>query len=100
MAMIALEPMPDESLGSDDRDVVSISELIADLSVNDARRLRQLISNHARYTGSPRAKHILDHWVEMLPKFRKVMPVEFRRVLAELAEQSKSAADSAVPAEE
>ncbi len=45
----------------------------------DAERLHQLIANHARYTGSRRARDILDHWSEMLPKFRKVMPVEYRR---------------------
>jgi glutamate synthase (NADPH/NADH) large chain len=100
MAMIELEPVPDESLGSDGRDTVAISELLVDLTANDARRLRTLIANHARYTGSPRAQYVLDHWVETLPKFRKVMPVEFRRALAELAEQEAEAAEAAVAAGE
>ena len=34
--------------------------------------------------GSPRAKEILDHWAEYRPKFRKVMPVEYRRALEEM----------------
>ncbi len=93
MAMIELEPVPDGSLGTEDRDVVSTSELIADLTANDARRLRTLVQNHARYTGSPRAEMILDNWVEMLPKFKKVMPVEFRRALAELAQREKEAGE-------
>ena len=50
-------------------------------------RLRQLISNHLRYTGSSRAKQILDNWAEYLPKFVKVMPVEYRRALEEMARQ-------------
>ena len=58
-------------------------------------RLRQLIDNHARYTGSDRARHILEHWETFLPKFRKVMPVEYRRALAELA----AAGGAAVAAE-
>ena len=100
MAMIDLEPVPDESLGSDDTDIVSIAELVADLSANDARRLRRLVESHAHYTGSPRAKYILEHWVDMLPKFRKVMPTEFRRALAELARKQDHDADAALAAGE
>ena len=50
----------------------------------DAERLHQLIANHASYTGSARAKMILANWTDFLPKFRKVMPVEYRRALEEL----------------
>ena len=32
-------------------------------------------------TGSPRAKWILENWGEMLPKFVKVFPHEYKRVL-------------------
>ena len=32
-------------------------------------------------TGSPRAKWILENWDEMLPKFVKVFPHEYKRVL-------------------
>ncbi len=100
MAMIELEPVPDESLGSDDRDIVSMSEIVSDLTANDARRLRSLIQNHARYTGSARAQFVLDNWVDMLPKFRKVMPIEFRRALAELAQREEEAAEAALAAGE
>jgi glutamate synthase (NADPH/NADH) large chain len=60
-------------------------DVMGDMSRHDAERLHQLISNHARYTGSDRARHILENWETFLPKFRKVMPVEYRRALAELA---------------
>ncbi len=43
-----------------------------------------MISNHLHYTGSTRAKEILDRWSEYRPKFRKVMPVEYRRALEEM----------------
>jgi len=59
-------------------------DVMADMSRFDAERLHQLIANHARYTQSQRAKEILDNWARYLPKFRKVMPVEYRRALAEL----------------
>jgi glutamate synthase (NADPH/NADH) large chain len=46
-----------------------------------------LIVNHAEHTGSARAKAILANWTEMMPKFRKIMPVEYRRALKELLAQ-------------
>ena len=67
-------------------------DVMGDMSRHDAERLHQLISNHARYTGSTRARHILENWEAFLPKFRKVMPVEYRRALAELAAQGGAVA--------
>ena len=64
-------------------------DVMHDMSRFDAERLHQLIANHARYTGSTRARRILEDWDAYLPKFRKVMPVEYRRALAELAAHSE-----------
>ena len=66
-------------------------DVMSDMSRFDAERLHQLIANHARATGSSRARRILENWEECLPKFRKVMPVEYRRALAELAASSGGA---------
>ena len=46
--------------------------------------MHRLIDNHARYTGSTRAREILDNWDQYKTKFRKVMPVEYRRALKEM----------------
>jgi glutamate synthase (NADPH/NADH) large chain len=59
-------------------------DVMEDMTRFDAERLHQLIANHARYTGSSRAETILNAWTEYLPKFRKVMPVEYRRALQEM----------------
>jgi len=48
----------------------------------DAELIALLIARHAELTGSPRAKWILDNWDTMLPKFVKVFPHEYKRVLA------------------
>jgi glutamate synthase (NADPH/NADH) large chain len=91
MAMIELEPIPSENQaleknGHQGNDLESHGLVdIADITKNDEARLRQLISNHLHYTGSSRAKLILDNWAEYLPKFVKVMPVEYRRALEEMA---------------
>ena len=62
-------------------------DVMSDMTRFDAERLHQLISNHARNTGSTRAQEILDNWDAYKGKFRKVMPVEYRRALAELMAQ-------------
>ncbi len=43
--------------------------------------LRQLVQQHADYTQSQKAATVLAHWEEMLPKFVKVMPKDYKRVL-------------------
>jgi glutamate synthase (NADPH/NADH) large chain len=47
----------------------------------DVELIQLLIARHAELTESPRAKWILDNWETMLPKFLKVFPHEYKRVL-------------------
>ena len=44
----------------------------------------QLLANHYKYTGSTRARDILDNWATYRTRFVKVMPVEYRRALREM----------------
>jgi glutamate synthase (NADPH/NADH) large chain len=60
-------------------------DVMQDMTRQDAERLHQLIARHAHYTNSTKAKTILENWSTYQPKFRKVMPVEYRRALAEIA---------------
>jgi len=60
-------------------------ELEAVDNESDVKELHALISNHYRYTDSPVAKRILDDWQESLQQFVKVMPTDYKRVLAERA---------------
>jgi glutamate synthase (NADPH/NADH) large chain len=60
---------------------------ISDLTSGDTERLQKLIRNHAKLTGSKRAEAILADWAKYRPMFRKVMPVEYRRALAELEKE-------------
>ena len=46
--------------------------------------LKKLIEDHHRWTGSLRARHILDHWTESRGKFVKVFPNEYKRALGEM----------------
>ncbi len=48
--------------------------------------LRQMIQRHADYTGSQKALKVLDNWDAMLPKFVRVMPKDYKRVLQAIKE--------------
>ena len=50
--------------------------------------VRDLIARHAELTGSTRAQAILEDWKQYRGKLIKVMPLEYRRVLAEQKQQS------------
>ena len=47
----------------------------------DEGRLLALITRHAELTHSPRARWIIENWEQMLPKFVKVFPQEYKRIL-------------------
>ncbi len=50
----------------------------------DELQLKRLIEDHHKWTGSLRARHILDHWNESRAKFVKVFPNEYKRALGEI----------------
>jgi glutamate synthase domain-containing protein 2/glutamate synthase domain-containing protein 1/glutamate synthase domain-containing protein 3 len=77
-AMVELGPVEDEPIAAN-------VDIDGDLLAHDAARLRQLLVNHMNYAGSTRAKEILDKWETYLPKFVKVMPVDYRRALMDMA---------------
>ena len=97
MAMVELEPMPAEEeinarVYHHARDLEShgLVEVMSDMSQFDAARLYLLISRHAHFTGSTVAKKILGDWSTWYPKFRKVMPVEYRRALNEMKAEARA----------
>ncbi len=60
--------------------------------VADEVALKKLIEDHHRWTGSLRAREILDNWSAQLPKFVKVFPHEYRRALTEKGAQQEATA--------
>ena len=97
MAMVELEHVPEEEelnerLNHQGGDLTGHGrvDVMSDMTRYDSERLHRLIDNHARYTGSTRAREILDNWDQYKTKFRKVMPVEYRRALKELQSQNEN----------
>ncbi|HRC42800.1 MAG TPA: glutamate synthase large subunit [Nitrospira sp.] len=60
--------------------MVELEQVTSD---DDKKLLHDMITSHFMYTGSRNAKRILDGWEAILPKFVKVMPIDYKRVLAE-----------------
>jgi len=93
LSMVQLEGIPEEAAASETGEVESHGRVhLNHLAKADEAALRGKIEKHLRYTGSARAKQILDSWQEYLPKFVKVMPTEYRRALLEIAAQQKKEA--------
>ncbi|GEP08169.1 glutamate synthase large subunit [Methylobacterium gnaphalii] len=90
LSMVDLEPVEEEDdimrrfHQDGDLETKGRVDLLGDMSGNDEERLSQLLTNHFKYTGSPKAKAILDDWAGYRTKFVKVMPVEYRRALREM----------------
>ncbi len=63
------------NMGTVDLDPVDAEE--------DAAELRELIEQHREYTGSQQAERVLDAWPDVLSQFVKVMPIDYKRVLAD-----------------
>ncbi len=47
----------------------------------DVQELKSMIWEHVAYTNSEKGKKILDHFGEYLPKFKKIMPHDYRRMM-------------------
>jgi glutamate synthase (NADPH/NADH) large chain len=92
LAMIDLEPIPAEEetmrqLAGHSGSLEShgLVDVMGDMTQQDAERLHRLVTRHMHYTNSEKARTILADWQTWLPKFKKVMPVEYREALKQMA---------------
>ena len=97
LAMIDLAPVAAEEevmrrLANQGGDLEShgLVDVMADMTGQDAERLHALITRHAHYTNSAKAKTILADWKAWAPKFKKIMPVEYREALKKMAEHQST----------
>jgi glutamate synthase (NADPH/NADH) large chain len=64
------------------------------LTPEDAVFVAKLLEEHHARTGSPKAAELLANWASAQTRFVKVVPTEYRRVLAELAKRERAAPPS------
>jgi glutamate synthase (NADPH/NADH) large chain len=57
---------------------------------SDEQQLRKLVEDHHKWTGSLRAREILDNWATARSRFLKVFPHEYKRALAQRAAQAQA----------
>jgi glutamate synthase (ferredoxin) len=62
--------------------MVGLETLVDPEEIND---LQQMIQRHADYTRSQKAETVLANWLDMVPKFVKVMPKDYKRMLEAIA---------------
>jgi glutamate synthase (NADPH/NADH) large chain len=73
------------------RSVSAYESGMGDMLRFDAERLRILVERHLLYTGSARARFVLEYWDEELPHFVKVLPKDYRRALLEMKAEREAA---------
>ncbi len=82
-SMVQLEPVLSEA-----EQEARVAKDLWHMRQSDEAILKGFIEKHARYTGSARAKAILDNWADYRGKFVKVFPMEYRRALGELGSRN------------
>ena len=60
------------------KEMISMSEIT---NKYDVIELKQMIQEHVAYTNSEKGKEILEHFGEYLPKFKKIIPYDYDRML-------------------
>lgn len=60
----------------------------------DVLELKEMIKEHVAYTNSARGKEILDSFGEYLPKFKKIMPHDYRRMMNTIVQMEEKGLSS------
>ncbi len=102
LAQVDLEPIAPAEIGLADavgrprqRSISVEDNGMGDPLRFDAERLRILVERHLLFTGSARARELLDDWENALSRFVKVMPRDYRRALMDLRAEQNAAKTAA-----
>ena len=66
---------------------------LEELADGDVETLREMLTEHVSETGSPVAEKLLADWPEVVSRFTKVMPRDYKRVLAAMDRARETGAD-------
>ncbi|MDR7151050.1 glutamate synthase (NADPH/NADH) large chain/glutamate synthase (ferredoxin) [Hydrogenophaga palleronii] len=86
-AMVSLEKVLSAA-----EQTATIDKAIWHRDQTDEAQLKKLLDDHNRWTGSKRARELLDNWSEARGKFVKVFPNEYKRALGEINARKVAAA--------
>ncbi|SFR92406.1 glutamate synthase large subunit [Anaeromicropila populeti] len=60
----------------------------------DVIELKEMIEEHVKSTNSQKGKHILENFMEYLPKFKKIIPYDYRRMLQTIVQMEEKGLSS------
>jgi glutamate synthase (NADPH/NADH) large chain/glutamate synthase (ferredoxin) len=78
----------------------SVDKAVWHRGESDESQLKKLLADHNRWTGSKRARDLLDNWETSRLKFVKVFPNEYKRALGEIHARKEAAAAVAAAKQE
>ncbi len=73
------------------KELVSMEEVT---NKYDVLELKDMINEHVAYTNSSRGKEILEHFGEYLPKFKKILPHDYRRMMNTIVQMEEKGLSS------
>ncbi len=82
-AMVSLEPVLTSA-----EQLAKVGSGAMHRGLSDEELLKKLLEDHHRWTGSKRARELLDTWAQSRLKFVKVFPLEYQRALKEMGQES------------
>ena len=98
LSMVELQPVPREDNMLErfehqggDLENHGLVDVMCDMTRHDEQRLRLLIEKHRRYTGSEKARRILENWPDYASCFLKIMPVDYRLALEKMQKAQEQA---------
>ncbi|RFU71060.1 glutamate synthase large subunit [Peribacillus saganii] len=56
-------------------------------NAQEIKEVREMISHHLKYTDSPKANYVLENWIQLVKKFVKVIPKDYKRMMDRIQQE-------------
>ena len=73
------------------KQIVNIERVTSKFEINE---LKEMIEEHVAYTNSESGKEILDHFTDYLPKFKKIIPIDYEKMLSTIVQMEEQGMSS------
>ncbi len=73
------------------KQMVNIERVTSKFEIDE---LKEMIEEHVAYTNSENGKEILDHFTDYLPKFKKIIPIDYEKMLSTIVQMEEQGMSS------
>ena len=73
------------------KQMVNIERVTSKFEIDE---LKEMIEEHVAYTNSESGKEILDHFTDYLPKFKKIIPIDYEKMLSTIVQMEEQGMSS------